>query len=411
MHQLRLAGFRVAPARLHAPRLEIAAVGAGGDFPVLVLARHPNFQIVGLGRAKAHVAGAQGQHAVRQFEPLQYLLGIGGQFLQRLVGLGRIDDPHHFHLVELVLADHAAGVAAGGAGLAAKARGMGDELQRQLPGVEDLAGHDVGQRYLGGGDQVEIGLALAADLEQILLKLGQLTGALQGRRLYQIRGVGFLVAVFAGVQVEHELRQRPVQPGDGAAHQGEAGAGELGGGLEVQPAMALAEGDVILDREIEGTRDSPAAHLHVVLFVGADRHRLVRQVGNAQHQGVQLGLDGVQLALAGLQIAAHAVDLGQQRRDVLAARLGLADGFGAGVALGLQLFGAGLHGLALGFEALETRHVQLEATGCQAAHNLLQLGTNQFGVEHGMFSSIDQSLVSIRPAQVASRPPSTLNAR
>ncbi|MCY1355577.1 hypothetical protein D9M69_420070 [compost metagenome] len=227
---------------------------------------------------------------------------------------------------------------------------MRDQLQRQLLGVEDFPGDDVGQRHLGGRDQVEVGLAFAADLEQILLELRQLAGALQRRRLHQVRGVGLLVAVLGDVQVDHELRQRAVQTGDRPAQQGETRARQLGGGLEVQPAVLLAEGDVVLDREIEGARAAPTAHFDVVVLVVAERHRLVRQVGNVQHQAVQLGLDRLQLALAGLQLAAHALDLGHQRRDVLATGLGLPDGLGAAVAFGLQLLGAGLHRLALRLE-------------------------------------------------------------
>ena len=79
------------------------------------------------GRTEAHVASTQRQHPIRQLEQLQDALGVGGQAFQRLVGSGRIDDLHHLHLVELVLTDHAAGIAPGGTGLAAEARGMGDE--------------------------------------------------------------------------------------------------------------------------------------------------------------------------------------------------------------------------------------------------------------------------------------------
>ena len=180
-----------------------------------------------------------------RLEQLQDALGVSGQAFQRLVGGGRIDDLHHLHLVELVLTDHAAGIAPGGTGLAAEARGMGDELQRQLLGVEDLPGDDVGQRNLGGRDQVEVGFAVAADLEQVLLELRQLAGALQRRSLDEI-GVGLLVAMLGGMQVDHELRQGAMQAGDRAAHEGEARAGKLGGGLEIQPAVPFTEGDMVL---------------------------------------------------------------------------------------------------------------------------------------------------------------------
>jgi len=173
------------------------------------------------------------------------------------------------------------------------------------------------------------------------------------------------------MQVDHELRQRPMQTCDRAAHQGETGAREFRRGLEVEPTVLFAEGDVVLHGEVEALRRAPAAHLDVLILIRSDRHRFVRQVGNAQHQLVQLALDTLQFLLAGFEFRAHAIHVGEQRRDVFAALLGLADGLGAGVALGLELFGAGLHGLALGFQRLDARHVQLVATGRQAGCHVL----------------------------------------
>ena len=61
-----------------------------------------------------------------------------------------VDDLHQLHLVELVLADHAARVLAGRARLGAEARRVAGELERQLLGRHDLVAHEVGDRVLGG---------------------------------------------------------------------------------------------------------------------------------------------------------------------------------------------------------------------------------------------------------------------
>ncbi len=135
--------------------------------------------------------------------------------------------------------------------------------------------------------------------------------------------------------------------------------------------MLLAQGNMILNGEVEGLRRTPTANLEVLVLIRTDRHRLVRQVGNAQHQLVEFALDAIQLLLAGVELRAHAIHVGEQRRDVLTALLGLADGFGARVALGLKLFGAGLHGLALSFQRFDARHVQLVATCGQAGRHVL----------------------------------------
>ncbi|MNR00315.1 hypothetical protein D3C85_1160840 [compost metagenome] len=274
-----------------------------------------------------------------------------------------------------MLANHAAGIAARGASLAAEARGVGNQLQRQLFRVENFTGHDVGQRHFGSRDQVQVGFTLAADLEQIFLEFRQLASALQCRRLDQVRGVGFFVTVLADVQVDHELRQGTVQARNRTAQQGKAGAGQLGGGFEIQPAVLLAQGDVVLDREIEGSRRAPAAHFDVAVFVIANRHRFVRQVGDAQQDRIQFRLDRIQFGLAGIQFLRHAIDIRHQRRDVFAALLGLADGFGARVTFGLQLLGAGLDVLAAVLQRIDTRYVQAETTGSKAVRYVLELAT------------------------------------
>nr|BFE95990.1 hypothetical protein GCM10020185_65260 [Pseudomonas brassicacearum subsp. brassicacearum] len=161
----------------------------------------------------------------------------------------------------------------------------------------------------------------------------------------------------------------------GPRSKAKTGARQLGGGFEVEPAELLAQGHVVLHREIEGFRRAPTAHFDVALFVFTDRHRFVRQVRDAQQDRIQLGLDRVQLDLAGAQFSRHALDISHQRRDVFTALLGLADGLGARVTFSLQGFGAGLDGLALFFQRFDARDVQGKATGCQAVRYVLKVAT------------------------------------
>src|SRR3546814_13211646 len=53
----------------------------------------------------------------------------------------------------LVLADHAARIAAVGAGLGAEIQGMRGHAQRQPGGVDDIVEHDVGQRDFRGREE------------------------------------------------------------------------------------------------------------------------------------------------------------------------------------------------------------------------------------------------------------------
>src|SRR5216684_4922938 len=73
--------LRCAVADVGAPGLEVEEVRAGADLAIGLLPRQPHFQVVGLGRGEAHVAGGEGDDAVVQPERLQHGLGVGGQLL------------------------------------------------------------------------------------------------------------------------------------------------------------------------------------------------------------------------------------------------------------------------------------------------------------------------------------------
>ena len=67
----------------------------------------------------------------------------------------------------------------------------------------------VGHRDLGGGNQVIIP---AFELEKVFPELGQLAGAHHALAVNHKGRQDFRVAVFPGVQVQHEIDQGPFQP-------------------------------------------------------------------------------------------------------------------------------------------------------------------------------------------------------
>src|SRR5215472_3810255 len=107
-------------ARIHAPRLEVAALRAARNLAIGVLAREPYLDVVSLARRKAHVPGAKQHHAIRQIEPLEDLFGAGGHPLMLFMRLSGMSDRDQFDLAELMLADHTARVLASGARLRAE---------------------------------------------------------------------------------------------------------------------------------------------------------------------------------------------------------------------------------------------------------------------------------------------------
>ena len=247
---------------------------------------------------------------------------------------------------------------------------MRGELERQLVGFEDAVRGEVGEWHLGGRDQIE---TVLRDVEQIVCELRQLSRAHERVGVHEIRHVDLAVAVLAGMHVQHELHQRAMQTRNGPVQRHEAAAGQPARELEVDAAEHRAEIDVILRLEIERRRLAPAALLAIVLLALADRHALVNEIWDAERDVVDPRLDRVEPRLGGLELLAELAHLGDQRRDVLARRLGLADRLGARVALVLQRLGAYLHFLALALERLDARHVERVAARGETLGGLAQL--------------------------------------
>ena len=113
----------------------------------------------------------------------------------------------HLDLVELVDAQQATGVLAGGARLAAETGRVGGVVDRQLVDGQDLVAVDVGDRHLGGGDQVQL---VALDHVHLPFLVRQLSGAARRGGVHQQRRPHLGVAVALG-QLQHQADERALQ--------------------------------------------------------------------------------------------------------------------------------------------------------------------------------------------------------
>jgi hypothetical protein len=84
-------------------------------------------------------------HAVGQAELLQNGFGMARHGFQRFVAFVGMDDLHHLHLVELVLADQTARVAPALPASDRKARCVGSEFDGQVGFGHHHVAHEVGQ--------------------------------------------------------------------------------------------------------------------------------------------------------------------------------------------------------------------------------------------------------------------------
>ena len=153
-------------------RLEIATDAATGDFPVSPRPRQPHLEVVGPAGGKAEVGGAEVQDPIGQLQRLKHGLCIRRDLLVRLLGVIGVHKPIQLHLVELVQADQATGVAAVAAGLTAEAGAVSGVAQGQLICRDDFIPVQGGHRHLSGWCQPEVVLRAT---EAFLGELGQLS--------------------------------------------------------------------------------------------------------------------------------------------------------------------------------------------------------------------------------------------
>ena len=275
----------------------------------------------------------------------------------------RLDDLDQLDLVELVHADHAARADPGRAGLGAETRAVGAVIFRQFAGLEQLFAVDVGDRRLGGGDEVKFAAALLVEslLHHVglVLELGELADAdhavvadHEGRR-----HLG--VAVLVHVQVKQVLDQRPLEPCAPAAVKQEAAAGELGAAREVHQPEAFAKLGVRLRFEIEVRLLAPMAKFHVVLLAGTGRDAGVREVGQAQQNVAQLGVGLGGLAVQRGNLVADVAHLGFFGLGLVGFFLAheRANFLRGGVAPGLEILDGGDGFTALGVKPHDVVHL------------------------------------------------------
>ncbi len=192
------------------------------------------------------------------------------------------------------------------------------------------------------------------------------------------------IAVFGGMQIEHELPEGPLQPGQRAPEDDETGTCQLCRRLEIHQAKALADVEMLLGHEIELFRFAPAAALDIVVLVGAVRHIGMQQIRQALEHFGQRG-DGGAFALLRL---GHRIldvgDLGHQLPDhgVVARSLGPADLFGDGVAPLLHVVEIGNRRAPRVVEGKRLFGLGSEAAPHHCRVENLGVGTNPFDVEH-----------------------------
>ena len=227
-----------------------------------------------------------------------------------------MNEPVQLHLVELMQADQAAGVPAIAARFTTETGAVGGVAQGQLIRGNDFVPMQGCDRHLRCGGEPEVVLRAA---KALLGEFGQLAGARQAGAVDQNRGQHLPIPL-AGVQIQHEIDQSPLQAGP-LPHQGdEAALGNPHRAFGVEQLKTLGDLPVLLKTVLLAWRP-PAPHLHVVVFTRSIRTVLGGKVG-----------EGEQLLL---QLCAELLLLVLQDRDLLLDRITLLPQFSDVVALGI----------------------------------------------------------------------------
>src|SRR6266700_4877589 len=139
---------------------------------------------------------------------------------------------------------------------------------------------------------------------------------------------------------------------------------------------------MIAHLEFEIPRRAPSTDLDVLRLRLSDRNARVRKVGHAQKPLAQPGLNVGELMLQRGELVADSADLAHEWCGVLSPAFRGADLFRHRVALRLQLLGARLDRLALGFRLFELRGIEQVTTRLQPRRDAGQIVAQQLNIEH-----------------------------
>ncbi len=291
---------------------------------------------------------------------------------------------HQLHFLKLVLPDDAAHILPIRACLAAEAWCVGGKGNRQAGLIEHLIAIQIRDRHFRRRNQPQILLSMR-HAKRISRKLRQLPRAVHRIGIHQVGRKNFGVSVLARMQIEHEVRERPLELRAQIPVHRKARPGQLHGAFQVEDPEISAQIPMWLGSEIKFRRRAPAPDFYVVIRAVPNRHARVRQVGNA---GKNLSQPRVQIGCSLLQLRnplAQFLRLRHRRAGVLPAFLQLGNLFRSLVSLRLACLSLsnGLPAVRIHLAEVLEHRSRIHAALAQLLFNQWQVFTNKIQIEHG----------------------------
>ena len=187
------------------------------------------------------------------------------------------------------------------------------------------------------------------------------------------------------MQIEHELRDRPLKPRKALLQHDEARARHPCGSFEIHLAERFAELVMLLGLEIHSRFFAPAAQLHIGAFVRTDRHIRRRQIRNLRQFLIELFLEPALFVFALLNLLLQPRHFGHQRLRLrlVFLGLGLPDQLGCLVPPRLRLLQPRQHRAQFRIRLKDFRAHGRKAAPLQPLVEGLRVVANGFDVMHG----------------------------
>ncbi len=316
-----------------------------------------------------------------QAEFLQNVFGFTDEDFVLFFGIFGLHKVNHFDFIELVQAKQSARIASGGTGFTAEARSISREFERFF-NVDNFIAIEIGDRHFGGRHGIE---SVDTDVIHIFREFRKLAGTGHGLGVTDKGRLDFGIAMFGGVQVEHELNERALKFCALTGVNRKAGTGNFSAAFEVDQLECFANIPVRLDRKIKGPFLPENADDRIIRFARTNRNGRARQIRDKQQSGRNFLVEGAHLFVKNCNAVTNLPDafLGGFGFGFFSLFHESADIFRCGIALAFEFFAFGNSGAAFDIKRKQAVDIGFGFTVNERLFNGGWIFANEFNVEHG----------------------------
>jgi len=244
---------------------------------------------------------------------------------------------------------------------------------------------NIRHRHLGRRDQEVIRLVHP---EEVLFEFRKLARPRHAGAVHHERRQHLRVAVLGGVQIQHEVDDRPFEQRTHPPVEREARPGDFRAAGEIEDAQVLADLPVRFGLEVEGRLFPPGPHDGVVRRARPADYGFVRQIRDREHQILQILFRLLQRIFQCLDPGRYLAHLCDDGGGIFLALLLFPDLLGYGIALAAQDLHLLEDGPSLLVETRENAEVDFLPSLQHLLPNEIEILPQKFDVQHGTALSL-----------------------